>query len=126
MGVRSTGRGRQARTKRLPAVIFAAEDCAEGRSTDASVKKRVSLSSVASVDRVSRVGLVNAWMPCESVSRLSSVFEAEGELLDDGVGEDFAGDAFDLGLDGALFEAIFEGQEEILSLPHVGDAAVFH
>ena len=65
-------------------------------------------------------------MPCESVSRLSSVFEAEGELLDDGVGEDFAGDAFYLGLGGALFEAIFEGQEEILSLPHVGDAAIFH
>ena len=70
-----------------------------------------------------------AWLlldACESVSRLSSVFEAEGELLDDGVGEDFAGDAFDFGLGSAGFEAIFEGQQEILSLADIGDAAVFH
>jgi hypothetical protein len=60
------------------------------------------------------------------VSRVPSVFESEGELLDDGVGEDFAGDAFDLSFGGALFEAIFEGQQEILSLPDIGDATVFH
>ena len=60
------------------------------------------------------------------VSRLSSVFEAEGELLDDGVGEDFAGDALDLSLGDAGFEAIFEGQEEVFSLPDIGYTAVFH
>ena len=49
------------------------------------------------------------WMPCESVSRLSSVFEAEGELLDDGVGEDFAGDALDFGLGGGWFRGHLRG-----------------
>jgi hypothetical protein len=47
-------------------------------------------------------------------------------LFDDGVGADFAGDAFDLGLGCALLKAIFEGQQEVLSLPYIGYTAVFH
>jgi hypothetical protein len=57
-----------------------------------------------------------------------SRFEAEGELLDDRVGEDLARDAFDfgLGLGGVLGEGVFEGELEVLSLADVGDSAVLH
>jgi hypothetical protein len=53
-------------------------------------------------------------------------FEAEGELFDDGVGEDLAGDAldFELGLGGG--ESIVEGEEKVFPLADVGDAFVVH
>jgi len=56
----------------------------------------------------------------------TSGFGAEGELFDDGVGEDLAGDAFDFGAGGLDVDAVFEGEEEVLALADVGDAPVFH
>ena len=53
-------------------------------------------------------------------------FEAVGELFDNGVGEDFAGDALDFGVGGGFFLACFEGEEEVFALADVVDAAVFH
>ena len=55
-------------------------------------------------------------------------FYAEGELFDDGVGEDLAGDAFhfELGLGWIAGERVVEGELEVLSLAHVGDAVVLH
>ena len=55
-------------------------------------------------------------------------FEAEGKLLDDGVGKDLAGDALDFGVSrgGVLGEGVFEGELEVLSLADVRDSAVLH
>ena len=53
-------------------------------------------------------------------------FEAEGELFDDRVGENLAGDAFDLGLGGDGIKAVGEGEEEVFALANVVDAAVIH
>ena len=57
-----------------------------------------------------------------------SGFEAEGELFDDRVGEDLAGDALDLGLGmgGITGEGVVEGELEVLALADVGDAVVLH
>ena len=57
-----------------------------------------------------------------------SGFETEGELFDDGVGEDFAGDALDfkLRLRWILRERVVESQQEVFSLADVGDAVVLH
>ena len=57
-----------------------------------------------------------------------SGFEAEGELFDDGVGEDLAGDALDLdlGRGGIGGQLVGEGKLEVLSLADIGDAFVFH
>ncbi len=55
-----------------------------------------------------------------------SRLDAEGEVFDDGVGEDLAGDAFDFGVGGGWIEAVFEGEEEVFALADVGDAAVVH
>ena len=56
----------------------------------------------------------------------SSIFEAKGELFDDWVGEDFAGDALDLGDCSVVGEAILEGQEEVFALADICDAAIVH
>ena len=42
-------------------------------------------------------------------------------LFDDGVGEDFFGDALDLGAGGLGGEAVGEGEGEVLALAHRGD-----
>ena len=56
-----------------------------------------------------------------------SSFEAVGELFDDGVGEDFAGDALDFGGGGFFVgEGGVEGEEEVLALADVGYAGVVH
>jgi hypothetical protein len=61
------------------------------------------------------------------VARVSG-FEAEGELFNDGVGEDFAGDSLDfkLGLCGVAGERVFEGKQEVLSLANISDARILH
>jgi hypothetical protein len=46
---------------------------------------------------------------------------AVGELFDYGVGEDFAGDALDLGAGGLRRQAVGERKGEILALAHGGD-----
>jgi hypothetical protein len=60
--------------------------------------------------------------------KCGSGLEAEGELLDDGVGEDFAGDTLDFELRMGWIggERLFEGEEEVFSLADVGDAAGSH
>ncbi len=42
------------------------------------------------------------------------------EFFDDGVGQDFAGDALDLSADGVRLQPIGEGKREILALAHRG------
>ena len=49
------------------------------------------------------------------------ILDPVGVLLDYGVGEDLAGDAFDLGASGAGLEAIGERKHEILALAHGSD-----
>ena len=57
-----------------------------------------------------------------------SGLEAEGVFLDDGVGEDLVGDAFDFlpGCCGIGGEGVFESEQEVLSLADIGDAVVLH
>ncbi len=52
------------------------------------------------------------------------LLDADGEFLDDGVGEDLAGDAIDFCLGGFAGEPVVEGEEEIFALADVGDAFV--
>ena len=58
--------------------------------------------------------------------RGASALEAEGELFDDGVGEDLGGDAFDLLAGGGGVEAVGQREQKVLTLADVGDASVGH
>jgi len=53
----------------------------------------------------------------------NSELETDGELFNDWIGEDLAGDAldFELGLGRVRCERVFEGKQEVLSLADVGD-----
>lgn len=53
-------------------------------------------------------------------------FQTEGKLFDYRIGEYLSRDPFYLGLRRVLFQSIFQGQQEILTLPYVGNAAIFH
>src|ERR1035437_5839150 len=57
-----------------------------------------------------------------------SGFETEGELFDDGVGENLASNALylELGRSGVRCERVFEGEEEVLALTDIGDAIQAH
>jgi hypothetical protein len=57
---------------------------------------------------------------------LLSAFEAEGELFDDGVGENLGGDAFDLVPRSCWLQTVFEGEEKVFALADVVDAFVLH
>ena len=48
-------------------------------------------------------------------------FDAVGEFFDYGVGEDFFGDALDLGFDGVGGEAIGKREGKVFALAHRGD-----
>lgn len=56
----------------------------------------------------------------------ASWLEAEGKFLDHRVGEDFASNALHLGLLVRCRKAIFKRQQEIFSLPDIGNAFVGH
>ena len=64
--------------------------------------------------------------PQELDSFTFSSFKPKGELFNHGVGQNLAGDAFDLGLMRSLGQAILKRQEEILALANVRNAFVFH
>ena len=68
---------------------------------------------------------LNTRLEC-SIAQVRLGLDAEGELFDDGVGENLAGDAFDLGLGLGTIEAVFEGEEEVFALADVSDALVVH
>jgi hypothetical protein len=53
-------------------------------------------------------------------------FQAEGELFDYRIGEDFASDAFHLKLLSRFGVPIFERQEKVFALADIGDAFIFH
>ncbi len=53
-------------------------------------------------------------------------FQAEGKLFDYRIGEHLARNPFDLGLRRVLVQSIFQSQQEILPLPYVSNAAIFH
>ena len=61
-----------------------------------------------------------------TVVDLWSVFQAEARLFDDGIGEDLAGDAGDLGFRLGTADAVIEREHKVLSLPYIGDSAVLH
>ena len=61
---------------------------------------------------------------CGEKKRLG--FKPEGELFDDGVGEDLARDPVHFEFGCFRCERVVEGEQEVLSLADVGDAFVFH
>ena len=54
-------------------------------------------------------------------AKLRLFLYAVREFFDDGVGKDFAGDAFYLGAGGVGGQAFCEGNREILALAHAGN-----
>ena len=52
--------------------------------------------------------------------------EPERKLFNHRVCEHLARNPFHLGLRGLLFQSIIQSQQEILSLPHFGNTAIFH
>ena len=58
--------------------------------------------------------------------RMLSGFEAEGIFLDDGIGEDFARDAIDLGVGVGLGERRSEAKDEVFALADVVDTLIAH
>lgn len=63
---------------------------------------------------------------CASIFLSSLGFDLVGELFDDGIGEDFAGDALDFGAGGVWSEGVIEGEEEVFALADGGYALVVH
>lgn len=57
---------------------------------------------------------------------LSSVFQPETALFNNGIGQHLAGDSSDLGLGFGAIQTIVEREHKILSLPNIGHSAVLH
>jgi len=53
-------------------------------------------------------------------------FDPEGKFFNDRIGQHFPCYSFHLGLGSALVDTLFEGEQKILPLPDIPDAAVFH
>jgi hypothetical protein len=55
-----------------------------------------------------------------------SGLKPERKLFNHRVCQDLTRNPLHLGLRGALFQSILQSQQKILSLPHIGNAAIFH
>jgi len=57
---------------------------------------------------------------------LSSIFQTEAALFDDGIGEHLARDALHLRRGGRPLQAIVKGEDKVFSLANIGDSAILH
>ena len=61
---------------------------------------------------------------CPTTTR--SLFDTEAIVFDDRIGKDLARNAVNLRLGGISLQAIIQRQQEILPLPHIGNALILH